>query len=340
MFKNQSQFVDISTSAVLRIVFVLLGLIFLYLIRDILMIVFFAIIIAAAVSGPVGWLQKKKIPRILGVAFIYLIILLAVGLVASMVMPLLVDQVGHLAGQFPALMEKVGLSLQQWWGNYKINTNLQEILNQFSAKLGQATSNIFASAVSVFGGMFSAMVILVISFYLSLQERGIKDFVLSLTPEIHQPYVTSLIGRIQNKIGKWLRGLLLLMLIVGTLTYIGLSALGVKYALLLALVAGFLEIIPFIGPITSMILAAIITFAQLPFLAFLVLILYIVIQQFENYIVVPQVMKRAVGLNPITIIIAILIGAKLAGVLGIILSVPLTASLGEIFSDWKGSITS
>lgn len=340
MFKNQSQFIDISISAILRIVFVLLGLIFLYLIRDILMIVFFAIIIAAAVSGPVGWLQKRKIPRILGVAFIYLVVFLAVGLVFSMIMPLLAEQISHLAGQFPAFMERIGLSVQQWWGNYKIDANLQAILNQFSAKLGQATSNIFANVISVFGGLFSAMVVLVISFYLSLQEKGIKDFVLSLTPGAHQPYISNLIGRIQTKIGSWLRGLLLLMLIVGILTYIGLLALGVRYALLLALVAGFLEIIPFIGPIISMILAVIITFAQMPFLALLVVILYIVIQQFENYVIVPQVMKRAVGLNPITIIIAILIGAKLAGVLGIILSVPLTASLGEILGDWKRNTTS
>lgn len=340
MFKNQSQFINISTSAILRIVFVLLGLVFLYLIRDILMIIFFAIIIAAAISGPAGWLQKKKIPRILGVAFIYLVILLAIGLVFSMIIPPLADQISHLTGQFPAFMEKIGLNVQQWWGSYKIDTNLQAILNQFSAKLGQATSNIFVSVINVFGGMFSAMVVLVISFYLSLQEKGIKDFVLSLTPGTHQPYISSLIGRIQTKIGNWLRGLLLLMLIVGTLTYIGLSALGVKYALLLALIAGFLEIIPFIGPIVSMILAAIISFAQLPFLTLLVLVLYIVIQQFENYVIVPQVMKRAVGLNPITIIIVILIGAKLAGILGIILSVPLAASLGEILGDWKRNIIS
>jgi len=176
-------------------------------------------------------------------------------------------------------------------------------------------------------------VILVISFYLTVQEKGVKRFIMSLTPAKHQSYLSSLIERIQRKMGGWLRGQLLLMLIVGILTYIALRLIGLKYALVLALIAGILEIVPYIGPIISAIPAVILGFVQSPFLALLVIILYILIQQIESQIIAPQVMRRAVGLNPIITIIAILIGAKLAGILGIILAVPITAALAEFLKD-------
>ena len=128
-------------------------------------------------------------------------------------------------------------------------------------------------------------------------------------------------------------GQILLMLIIGVLTYIGLFFLDVKYALTLALIAGLFELIPYVGPFIALIPAAILAFIQAPLLGLLVVILYVVIQQLENYVIVPQVMKKTVGLNPIVIIIVMLIGAKLAGVIGIILSVPLTASIAEFLKD-------
>ncbi|MFC1700928.1 AI-2E family transporter [Patescibacteria group bacterium] len=335
MTRNHPEYISISTSTILKVVLIALSLFFAYIIRDIIIMVFVAVVVAAAVGGPVNWLKKRKVPRILGVAFIYLIILLLFSLVISLIIPPLTEQIRSLASYFPALMEKVGLSVQQWWGKYNIGTSLQSLLSQASSKLGQATSNIFTTIFDLFGGVFSAVVVVVISFYLSVQEKGVKEFILSLTPDGHKPYISSLIERIQIKIGGWLRGQLILMLIIGTLTYIGLSILGIKYALLLSLIAGFLEIIPYLGPIVSTIPAVILTFAQSPFLAFIVLMLYIVIQQLENYVIVPQVMKRTVGLNPVTIIIVMLIGMKLAGILGIILSVPLAAVVNELSNDFK-----
>jgi predicted PurR-regulated permease PerM len=332
---SKPQYISISTSTILKIVLVVIGLFFLYLVRDIVLMVFVAVVIAAAISGPVSWLQKKKVPRVLGVAFVYLILLLFISLVFSLLLPPLAEQIRNLASHFPALMERVGLNVQQWWGQYNIAGNLQTLLSQAGNRLGQTTSGIFSTIIDLFGGVFSAVVVLVISFYLSVQEKGIKEFILSLTPGSQQSHIAGLIDKIQVKIGGWLRGQLLLMLIIGLLTYIGLLSLGVKYALVLALMAGFLEIIPYLGPIISTIPAVILSFVQSPFLAFWVLILYIVVQQLENYVITPQVMKRTVGLNPVTIIVVMLIGVKLAGVLGIILSVPLAAIGMELLKDFK-----
>ncbi len=330
---NDSQTINISTSTIFRTILVLLGLIFLYLIRDILMVVFVAIVIAAAINGPVSWLQRHKVPRLLGVIFIYLLLFLVFALIVTLIFPPLAAQIKQLAIHFPDFMEKIGLSFQEWWGKYKLEGNLQTFLDRISNRLSQATSSVFATIIGLFGGLISAIIILVISFYLAVQEKGAKKFLVSLSPNEHQSYLSDLIERIENKIGGWLRGQLVLMFIIGCLTYIGLYFLGVKYALTFALIAALLEIVPYIGPILAAVPAVVMAFFQLPFLALLVIILYIVIQQLENYIIYPQVMKKAVGLNPIVIIVVMLIGAKLAGILGLILAVPVAAAVAEFLKD-------
>jgi len=332
---NDSQTISISTSTIFRIVIILLGLVFLYFIRDILLILFVSVIIASAINSPVNWLQKHKIHRILGVAFIYLLFLLLAALIITIIFPVLAEQVKQLATHFPGLLDKITIGFQEWWGKYRTEVNLQSLLDNFSNKLNQTTSNVFGTILGFFGGLFSFGIILVISFYLAVQEKGVKRFFISIAPSEHKHYLSDLIDRIQIRIGGWLRGQLLLMLIIGLLTFIGLSLLGVKYALTLALIAGILELIPYIGPFIALVPAVILAFTQSPMLALLVAILYLVIQQLENYIITPQVMKKAVNLNPIVIIIVILIGAKLAGVMGIILSIPLTAAVSEFLKDFQ-----
>jgi predicted PurR-regulated permease PerM len=142
-----------------------------------------------------------------------------------------------------------------------------------------------------------------------------------------------LIARMQEKIGRWLRGQLLLSLIIFLMTYAGLTILGVRYALVLALFAGVTELIPYIGPFIGLVPALFIALTQSPIVALGVLVLYIIIQQLENYVIVPKVMQRAVGLNPIVIIVAMLVGAKMAGILGIILAVPVATALSVAVGD-------
>ncbi len=332
---NSAETIHISTSTILRTILILLGLVFLYLIKDILMIVFVAVIIAAAVSGPAGWMQKHKVPRLLGVIFVYLFLFLILAFIVSLILPSLAEQIKLLSENFPEFMEKISLSVQEFWQGTDVQGNLQSFLNAASNRLSGASSNVFGAIVGLFGGIFSALIVLVISFYLSMQEKGVRSFLISVVPGEHQHYTSDLIERIQKKIGGWLRGQLLLMLIIGILTYIGLYFLGVKYALTFALLAGLLEIVPYVGPIIAAIPAVILGFLQSPMLGLLVVLLYVVIQQLENYIIVPQVMKKTVGLNPIVIIVVMLIGSKLAGVMGLILAVPFTAGAAEFVKDLR-----
>ncbi|OGZ33232.1 MAG: hypothetical protein A3I88_01265 [Candidatus Portnoybacteria bacterium RIFCSPLOWO2_12_FULL_39_9] len=331
---NTSQTINISNSTILRVVLILLGLVFLYLIRDVLIIVFVAVIIAAAVNGPASWLSRRGVPRILGVIFIYLLIFFVLALIIYLILPPLAEQIKQLTVVFPEYMEKLGFNFKDWWQRYQESgEKLDNILGQINERLAQAASGVFTTTIGIFGGLFSALIILVISLYLSVQEKGIKKFLMSLTPAQHQAYISDLVYRIQIKMGGWLRGQLLLMIIVGLLIFFGLFFLGVKYALVLALLAGLLEVIPYVGPIIAAVPAVILAFFQMPFLALLVILLYVVIQQLENYLIVPLVMRRAVGLNPVVIIVAMLVGVKLAGIIGLILSVPIAAAIAEFLKD-------
>lgn len=331
---NNLQTINISTSTILRVILILLGLAFLYLIRDVLVMIFVAVIIAAAVNRPANWLKQYGVPRILGVIFLYLLLFFVLALIVYLILPLLAEETKNLAAVFPEYAEKLGLSLDDWQKEGKIRGgSFESFLGQLGEKLTRAASGIFAATVGIFGSLASALIILVISFYLAVQEKGIKKFLMFLAPGKHQAYVLDLVERIQNKMGNWFGGQIVLALVIGVLIYIGLVFLGVKYALVLALLAGVLELVPYLGPIIAAVPAVILAFSQAPLLGLLVIILYFIIQQLENQVIAPLIMRKAVGLNPIIVIIAVLIGVKLAGIIGIILAVPVTAALAEFLKD-------
>lgn len=326
------QVFDISTSTLLRFILIILGLVFLYLIRDVLLVLFIALIVAAAIDGPVDWLARHRVRRIFGTAIVYLLVIAFFALFMYLVAPPLAGQIKILASNLPEYAAKLGTGMEIV--QQKIGTHtLQKLLDNLGSQLSGAASNIFGTAVNIFGGIFSAVVILVISVYLVVQDKGIKKFLASITPLEHQAYVLSLAERIQQKLGAWLRGQMFLMLIVGALVFIGLSLLKVKFALTLALFAGLLEIIPYIGPVLGAIPAVILAFLQSPLLALLVIALFVIVQQLENYLIAPQVMKRVVGLNPLVIIISMIIGGKLAGILGVVVAVPIAAVISVFLSD-------
>ncbi len=295
--------------------------------------VFIALIIAAAIDGPVDWLARHRVRRVFGTAIVYILIFLFFGLFLYLVLPPLAGQIKILATNLPELFAKLGASLSAI--EQRVGTpNLQGLLDNLSGQLSNAASNIFGTAINIFGGIVNAVVILVISIYLVVQDKGIKFFFTGITPEKHRSYVADLTERIQEKLGAWLRGQLMIMFIIGLLSYIGLILLGVKFALTLALLTAVFEIIPFIGPILSGAVAIIIALTQSPFLALFVLILFIVIHQLEGHIIAPQIMKRVVGLNPLVVIISMLIGAKLAGLLGVVVVVPLAAAISVLLKDF------
>jgi predicted PurR-regulated permease PerM len=328
--------IEISSGTILRTVLILLLLWFVFLVRDILALVFFAIIITSAMDPIVDWLQKRKIPRSLTVILVYILFLVLVSSFFFFIIPPLANEIRGLGDNFPGLIERFS-GYFKIVRDYATSHNIGEQINNFSlsltGQLNQLGSNIFSGTLSFIGGIFSFIIVLSIAFYMSVQEKGVKKFFASIAPDEHSEYVATLIDRIQFKMGRWLLGQLALMVIIFAIDYVGLLLIGAPYALVLAIMAGLFEIVPYAGPIVSAIVAASLSFLQSPLTGFLVLALFAVAQQLEGYVIAPLVMRRAVGLNPVVVILAILIGAKLGGVTGIIIAVPLATVIWEVLND-------
>ncbi len=330
--------INISFAVLLKIALVIVLGYFLYQIFDILALLFVALILSTALDPWVDFLEHRHLPRTLAVTLIYLVLFVVVTLVVVLMIPPLAKQLGELAQSFPYYYTKILSSVSKFEtvGNDQVATSLQSVLQSLGASLGQATSSVVSALAGLFGGLVQFVLTLVITFYLIVDKNGVRRLIRSVTPAKHQPYITQLMNRIQSKLGLWLRGQVFLMLIIGVLSYLGLITLGMPYALVLALWAGLTEIIPYVGPVLGAIPALFLALSVSPLTALFVLILYIVIQQLENNFIVPQVMKKAVGMNPIVSIVVVLIGAKLGGVVGAIISIPVATAVTVFLSDIFG----
>lgn len=334
--ENKKVTIDISSMALFKVLLIILAVIFLFYIRSIILIVFVGLILASAFDPWVDWMQKYKLPRALGVLLIYLVLILILGGAIYLIIPPIAIEVNQLSSDFPFYWDKVASSfqsLQDFSNEQGWSQSIQDSLNNLQENIGPAAGGFFSTVSSFFGGIISFFIILVITFYMTVEEQAMKRVMRSIIPVKYQPYFTHLVNRMQEKIGRWLRGQLILSVIIFLLVWVGLTLLGVKYALVLALFAGVTELIPYLGPFIGAVPAVFIAFTQSPILAIWVVVLYIIIQQLENHVVVPKVMQKAVGLNPIVIIIVILVGAKMAGILGIILAVPVTTALSVAVGD-------
>lgn len=337
MAENKNQNINISTNTILRVIFILLLLVFLYLIKDIIIIFIFALIIASAAAPIVNAMEKIKIPRVIGALVVYVVVLGILVFLFSLVIPPIAKDVSHLSSNLPEYVEKLSTKFQSFREHFskyqQIFDRLAKYLNNLKEYLQDSTPKLFSRAMGVFGGVFSFVLILIISFYISVQKKGIQRVLTAIIPLHYRDYILDLWERAQKKLGRWLQGQLFLGLIVGSMVYIGLYFLNVKFALILAVMAGVLEIFPYIGPVLAGIPAVLIGFLQDPILGLWVLILYVAIQQIENHLILPLVIGRVVGLNPIAVILALLIGGKLGGLPGMILSVPLAAVFAEFLRD-------
>ncbi len=334
---QQPQTITITTGTIVKAVAILVVVALLWFIRDIVVIALFSMILASAIDPLVDRLQKFKIPRWASVLGIFLALIGAIVGVITLLIPPITEQISDLAHQLPQFFttDKVAVfqRLQETARNLQLTDNLHNWFSSIGDTLGSTTGGIFSTVSDFFSGVFTVISIIVLTFYLAAEERGVKKFFHFILPSRHRDYASDLITRIQVKLGAWLRSYVVLGFFVGILIYIGLSLIGIKYALVLGLLAGLLEFIPFIGPTASAIPAVFFAVADSPLKTVLVLVLYIVVNQVEVHLIVPRLLRRTIGLNPVVIVLVLLIGAKLAGFIGLLLAVPLTITLVEIGRD-------
>ncbi|MBI5077772.1 MAG: AI-2E family transporter [Candidatus Yonathbacteria bacterium] len=338
--------ISITAGTVVKSVAIFLGAWVLWILRDLVMVIVTSVILASSIEPGIKFLSRFRIHRIPAVLAMYVGI---AGVFLSLIIgfvPPIINEASDITQKLPGMIQSVDKNIlgdknilsNTFWGDNKaavssVNPALEDLFGKISGG-ATASQGVLGAAGAIFGGIFSFVLIVVLSFYFAMQERGIENFLRIIIPFGNEEYAINLWERSKAKIGKWMQGQLLLGVLIFVLVYLGLTIFSVPYAMSLALLAGVLEIIPVFGPILSavpgVILAATVGG---PTLAAVVAGFYLLVQQFESHLIYPLVVRKVVGVPPILVILALIIGAQLGGFLGILISVPVAAAIMELVED-------
>ncbi|PIV90137.1 hypothetical protein COW46_04575 [Candidatus Gracilibacteria bacterium CG17_big_fil_post_rev_8_21_14_2_50_48_13] len=366
--------VDISVSSVVKasiaVALVAIGLYMLFLLTNIIALVLISFFLAAILNPFVDFLEKYRIPRGAGVLISYILILLAIAVFIILLVPMLRTQGDKLVQSIssyllvvaregittlpiPFLPDSVESQAVATINQLRTNFNLDLLFEQFRAwlienqtviggSLETAATNFFGFLNVVANGLGNVIVVLLLTFFAVADKQGIKSFVLRLLPVKHRHYFDGKLSEIQVKIGSWIRGQLLLGLAVGLATFLGfliLSLFGMHFEEMgiLSVLAGVTEVIPVVGPIIAAVFAVLVAANYGIIQVLAVLIMFIAIQQLENNILVPVIMRHAVGLSSLVIIVCMLIGAQFFGFLGLILAVPVSTIISLFVHDFMNN---
>ncbi len=301
----------------------------LFLARDVVVSLILAIVISTAFHPIVSYLEERRVPRILGTLSIYLVAVTIIGFVLYLILPVALQELGN-------LLDYSG----EFFGNAFASHDVQGITEGLDAMLSQikflASGELSLADLTAkfLGGIISVIAIFALSFYLTVGRDGVEKLLIAILPSAYEERAFRIYTRVAKKIGKWLTGQLFVSLIVGVATFLGLWLLGVKYSLFLGLLAAVTEIIPYVGPIFTGGIALIIGFNESFNLGIYAFILFAVIQQIENHLLLPSVMRYTTALNPALVLTALLIGGKVFGIVGLILAVPIAVFFQELTEDW------
>ncbi len=342
--KNNSLNLNISFQTLFKIAVFLLAVYFLFELRGLGLIILTGIVIASVVEPAVKWFVKRNIPRALSAILVYVLIIGGLTAAFSFAVPPLLGEMVSAVNSIPKYVKTIDLFTpinKNAYSGTKIffpeipNTiSVGDIISKTTDAISNFSGGMFDTVAGFFGGIVSVILVMVISFYLSVREDGVGEFLSIVTPPEKEKYVRGLWQRAETKIARWMQGQIMLGLVVFVFIYIGLLIIGVKHPLLLALIAGIFELIPVIG----MTLSAIPAF----FLGVLdgglgvglfILGLYLVVQQIEAHVVYPLVVKKLIGVPPLLVIISLVAGAQLAGIVGALLAVPVSVALMEYIDD-------
>ncbi len=310
---------------VLFIVF--LGMI--YYLRELVYVFLTSIVIASFVESAVRKFRRHGVRRTFAVIIIYFMVLAIIAGLLYLFVPVFLSQFG----QFSEFIAKY-LPTSGPLGSTE-GISFSNIFSDLRSIASGATSGVLQTAITVFGGLFNVVVLVVLSFYLSINDKGIETFLRIVAPAREAEYVVALWLRTERKIGLWFQGQLLLALLVGVLIYLGLLVFGVQYSLLLGLLAAVMELIPF-GIILAAIPAVAAGYAGHGATgAFEVGGLYLIVHQFELNLISPLIVQKVVGVSSLMVILSLLVGLKIAGFWGLILAIPAAVLLMEFLADVK-----
>lgn len=316
--------IEISHRTIIFTVSFLAFLWLIYYIREIILQIFVALLIMTILNPTVTRLHTKlKMPRFLSVLVVYFLVFGGLIAAFSFAVPPFISQTTSFANNLPRYIKELNIP----------NFLTDGLSQEFASQLGNFPSQIIKITFSIFSNVLSVLSVFIFALYFLLSREMLDDNLDNIfnNKKVEQK-VKIVIERLEIKLGGWARAQIILMIMVGLSTFIGLTLLGIPYALPLAIFAGFLEIIPNIGPFLASIPAVIVGFGISPLTGVAVAALYILIQNVENYIFVPKVMEKSAGVHPVITLLSLLIGFKVAGIVGAVLSVPIVITLQVILS--------
>jgi len=325
---------DISWGTIAKIFIAIFIFYFIYLTKEIALWLFFALAVSVLLDPAINFLRKFWMPKIVAVLIVYLSIFGVLGLLIYITAPLFIAELRQFTQHLPGYFEDVSPVLKQ----FGVDTvqSLDDLTKITYDNLEQSSKSIFKAIMVFFGGLASAIFILTVSFFLSLEDKAVEKFLLMVFPPKFEDQIKNIFERAQKKVAGWFGARLIACLFVGIGSYIVFFIFGVKYAFLLALISGFLNFIPYIGPwITTILLIVIISVSTGSWMTVLyVLIATTLVQEIENKLLTPLLMKKMSDIPPVLVLVSLLVGGKVFGFLGIIFAVPIFGIIFEFLKEY------
>ncbi len=346
---TKKQNITIESGTLFRVLVFVLGAYVAYELRALVVLVLAAVVLASVIEPGTRWFMRRRLPRPTAVVLMYIIILGFIISFFTFILPPLFSETVNALNGLPKSVKTAEIisakdsfsSIRSFFPDLPSSISLGDVTNLIVGAISNFSGGVFDTVTGFVGGVVGLILIIVVSFYLAVREDGVGEFLDIIVPLKYEKHVKDLWRRTQNKIGRWMQGQLILALIVGFLTYAGLSLLGmvftdIRHPLLLAFVAAAFELIPVVGLVLSAVPAFL--FATLDGglgLGLIVIALYLIIQQIESHVIYPLVVRKIIGVPPLLVILALVAGAQLAGIIGALLAVPVAVALVEILADME-----
>lgn len=331
-----NEHVEVGTRVLIRAALLVGSAYLVYLVRDVVLLVLLSVLTAAALVPAITKFRKFGLSRTAAVIISYALLFFAGAILLAVLLPLFFAELKQFLQNWPEYVVRLDTlmnGMQTYLASIGIEWSKTDFLQSLDSSTSSWFSQIFTTTLNLFQGFIHFIGYFFLALYLSLEEQGIEKFFLLVTPKEYHVQALSIASRMQSKVSQWLFGQMLLILIAFGIYYVGLTLLGVPYALAIAFFGGLMEILPYIGPVLAAVPAIIVGLFSSPVLGASALVFYIIAHQLEAHVVAPQVMKHSAGLNPVALIIAILVGLQIGGPLGIVLAVPTTMVLSVFVED-------
>ncbi len=331
---EKDQVLDISWGTIVKIFITIFVFYFIYLTREIALWFFFALAISVLLNPAINFLKRLWVPKILAVIFVYFSIFGILGILIYLTAPIFISELKQLSHNLPDYFKQVSPVLEQ------IGVDTAQTFDGFTqlllGSLSQSSKGIINAIIVFFGGLYSTVFILTIAFFLSLEDNAAEKFLTLISPKKYEENIVVLFKRTQNKVSGWFGARILACIFVGVASFIIFYIFGIKYALILALISGVLNFIPYIGPwMTAVLLIVFIAVSTGSWLIVLyVLVAVFIIQQIESMLLTPLLMKKLVNVPPVLVLVSLVVGAKMFGFLGIIFAVPVFGIIYEFTKEF------